>query len=54
MKIDKSDGILILLAVFILGAYWGLPKENIYQALVTIVAALIGVGWLTSKKRRHK
>lgn len=54
LKIDLGDGIMIILAVFILGAYWSLPKETLYQALVTIIAALIGAGWLGFKSKRKR
>jgi len=50
---DREDAVLIVAFLIILGFYWGLPRENIYNALVTVFAAIIAAGWFVRKRRRR-
>ena len=50
---EKDDLWFIILFLIILGYIWAIPKENIYNGIVTIIAAAIAAGWLLRKKRRH-
>jgi len=53
--INLGDWLILLAFVMLLGAYWGLPKETIYQSVITLLAAGVGVtGWQVKKKRKRK
>jgi len=51
---DLQDILVVLAILVIVGVIWGLPKETIYNALVTIIAALIAAGWFVRKRRRRE
>jgi hypothetical protein len=49
---EKTDNLLIILFLLLfLGYIWTIPKEEVYNAIVTIIAAAIAAGLLLKKKR---
>jgi len=51
---DTEDMVLISAFLILLGFYWGLPKETIYNTLVTLFVALITARWFVRKRRRRR
>jgi hypothetical protein len=50
---EKDDLLFFILFLIFLGYIWAIPKENIYNAIVTIIAAAIAAGLFLRKKRHH-
>jgi len=48
---EKTDLLIILFLLLFLGYIWAIPKEEVYNAIVTIIAAAIAAGLLLKKKR---
>lgn len=49
---DNEKLVLVIIAVMLLGFIWAVPKTDIYNAIVTILVAAIGVGLLAKRRRR--
>ena len=55
VKIIKTDkGILLLLGTFMLAAFLSVSKEEVFTAMVTVIVALVGAGWLASYMRKRR
>ena len=51
---DTNDIIVIIAFLLFLGYIWTIPKEQIYDALVTVIVAAIGAGWLLTRKKKKQ
>jgi hypothetical protein len=51
---DYSDIYFIIFLLVVIGWIWGLPKDQIYNSIVTILAAFITAGYFFERKRRHR
>jgi uncharacterized membrane protein (DUF106 family) len=49
-----ADDKLIIIVIFLIffGYFLSISRDNIYNSLVTILAAAIAAGWLFKKKRK--
>lgn len=51
---NESKFLLIILALIYLGYIWGVPKTDIWNAIVTLVVVAITAGILFKKKKKKE
>jgi hypothetical protein len=52
---NMTDNLLVIIVlIMFLGYIWAIPRDTVYNAIVTLVAAAISVGWLSTHARRKK
>ncbi len=51
---DNEKLLLVILAVMLLGYLWTVPTTTVYNAIITILVAAIGVGLLAKRSRRRR
>jgi len=42
---------MIIVLLMFLGYIWAIPRDTVYNAIVTLVAAAIGVGWFSKRRK---
>jgi MFS superfamily sulfate permease-like transporter len=50
----EDDLLPIIIILILLGWIWAIPRETIYNAIVTIIAAAIAAGWFLRKTKRKR
>ena len=53
-KMEKDDLVFIIILLLFLGYVWYIPKETIFNGIVTIIAAAIAAGRFLGKKKRKR
>lgn len=51
---NSEKFLLILLFVLFVAYVWGIPKDQTFNALVTLMAAAIGAGLLFENRKRSR
>jgi hypothetical protein len=52
--LDNEKLLLTILAIMFLGYIWAVPTTTIYNSIITILAAAIGVGLLANSRSRKR